>query len=357
MTGFLNSHGSSMGLYGQFISLESENDDDVAALENAGLITYHDFEQESLDKSDEDLTYEDAVRIELVTLDSTGIIDVNAEDNPYRDFGRHYIESDSSYGNDNYYYVTDMPSFSSNHEKRRLNYWEAEEKWFRKWRNRHSRKPANWRDTDGRRYRKDATNRWSIRHAQVAMVDAYCLEHQEYTAEDYLRDHRALAIETERAAYAIELQRDLEEYERALELSDWLDPVEPIDADMFDDFPFGIDPWHMGYPDDREWDWMNDRVEEDVTISLSPAYHHELHRLQLLGLEEPIAFNGRPLSTLRDGSWWDEVDGDWGNCDRRADNDDYLLGQSYIGYFKGLTRTNVLSRQNRAVLTRQLLAG
>lgn len=82
MTGFLNAHGTSMALYGHFVSLSCETDDDVAALENAGLITFPNVDCEVFE---DELDDNNILYCELAKLDNTGRADLMKS--PYWDFG------------------------------------------------------------------------------------------------------------------------------------------------------------------------------------------------------------------------------------------------------------------------------
>ena len=269
MVGFLNAHGTSLGLNGQFVSLNMSDDEiEVGANENPALIVFQNAENE-LDV--DSLTYEDNVALELIKLDTTGIVDLYTDDNPYLYFfanrGHMYpnygddfdtpaialleeggrivfqdereysycVEVDTctifeSYGvevtaesytrsldrfehSDNY-----LPSFSSNREPHhRLSYWEDDARWYRSciMGNRHNRgrKQAKWRSDNGKLARKDSS-RWSLRHAQIAMSDWYYLEHQAYTAEDYLDEHLAMQDESEQAFYEADYVRFVAKSER-----------------------------------------------------------------------------------------------------------------------------------------------
>lgn len=86
MVGFLNAHGTPLVISGQFLSLSFDGEDDVAALENAGLIVFPDVDlegsfMEHLSSEDEEL-----LLCENVELDHSGVVNLDSPDNPYRDF-------------------------------------------------------------------------------------------------------------------------------------------------------------------------------------------------------------------------------------------------------------------------------
>lgn len=146
------------------------------------------------------LDYEDNVALELIKLDTTGIVDLDSEDNQYRDFDPYYwdynndpyfwdyrreddrpaialmddvrivFEDSHDYASDNelrpldrfgYEPVTLMPSFSSNKgQERPLNWWgdESQYRWNKYPWGCHNcgRKFAKWRDENGRKLRKSS---------------------------------------------------------------------------------------------------------------------------------------------------------------------------------------------------------
>ena len=417
MVGFLNAHGTSLGLNGQFVSLNMSDDEiEVGTNENPALIVFQNAENE-LDV--DSLTYEDNVALELIKLDTTGIVDLYTDDNPYLYFfanrGHMYpnygddfdtpaialleeggrivfqdereysycVEVDTctifeSYGvevtaesytrsldrfehSDNY-----LPSFSSNREPHhRLSYWEDDARWYRSciMGNRHNRgrKQAKWRSDNGKLARKDSS-RWSLRHAQIAMSDWYYLEHQAYTAEDYLGEHLAMQDESEQAFYEADYVRFVAKSER--DADSHFDPVtqsdlvqetwlralfperfEPIRAYRFSD----MDYYDDGYWHDDSWAYHEDDEQDESESSfMSPAYQREMRRFRLLGIEEPICVNGHPIS-YRDSE--PDVEEEWVSAEN--DNDDEVRN----GSFRGLTRTNIIGRQNRSALNRQLMFG
>jgi hypothetical protein len=264
MTGFLNVHGTSMALYGHFISLSCETDDDVAALENAGLITFPDVDREvfedELDDERNDILY-----CELIKLNNTGRADLMKC--PYWDFG---VESEPVQYSDikEWYYATMsdeeaerlaaeaevemaaeqlerelkeadvfMPSFSSNRDKRLLTYLEAEDHWFRSnfWNGRNrSKKQAKFR-IDGKRGRKDnRDHRIGNRQKCAELRDYWADDHSMW--EEFFLEENPAAIPT----FGIEIvgltdeeaSRHESEFDREA-MNDWLD-WSKSDSNAFD---------------------------------------------------------------------------------------------------------------------------
>ena len=259
-----------------------------------------------------------------------------------------------------------MPAFSSNREPHhRLTYEEDDARWHRRCirSNRHNRgrKQAKWRSDNGKLARKDSS-RWSLRHAQVAMSDWYYLEHQAYTAEDYLGEHLAMLAESDQAFYQADYvrfvakcDRDADSHFDPVTQSDlvqetWLralfpERFEPIRAYRFSD----MDYYDDCYGHDDSWAYHEDSEQDESESSfMSAAYQWEMRQLRLLGIEEPICVNGLPINYW-DGETYAEEE--WASAEN--DNDDEVL----IGSFKGLTRTNIIGRQNRSALNRQLMFG
>ena len=388
MVGFLNAHGTSLGLNGQFVSLNMSDDEiGVGAHEHPDLIVWPNedgYSNETLDLNDE-----------LVPFDYKPWLDDNQkqeDDTPavalLRDKTRIILDDDfffskpvtaeskeASYSQDieltaeSYNQALDcfehsdnyLPAFSSNREPHhRLTYEEDDARWHRRCirSNRHNRgrKQAKWRSNNGKLARKDSS-RWSLRHAQIAMSDWYYLEHQAYTAEDYLGEHLAMQDESEQAFYEADYVRFVAKSER--DADSHFDPVtqsdlvqetwlralfperfEPIRAYRFSDMDY-YDAGYWAYHEDGEQD-------ESESSFMSPAYQREMRRFRLLGIEEPICVNGHPIS-YRDSE--PDVEEEWGSAEN--DNDDEVRN----GSFRGLTRTNIIGRQNRSALNRQLMFG
>ena len=393
MVGFLSAHGSSLGLNGQFVSLNMSDDEiGVGAHEHPDLIVWSMTEDSSAEANeldnelvpfdyepwfdhnhneeddgpaialladgtriilDDDFFFSKPARAEKVEADYSHNLELTAES---------YTRSlDRFEHSDNY-----LPSFSSNREPHyRLSYWEDDARWYRSCirSNRHNRgrKQAKWRSDNGKLARKDSS-RWSLRHAQVAMSDWYYLEHQAYTAEDYLSEHLTMLAESDHAFYEADYVRFVAKSER--EADSHFDPVtqsdlvqetwlrhmfperfEPIRAYHFSD----MDYYDDGYWYDDSWAYHEDSEQDESESSfMSPAYQREMRRFRLLGIEEPICVNGHPIG-YRDSE--PDVEEEWASAEN--DNDDEVL----IGSFKGLTRTNIIGRQNRSALNRQLMFG
>lgn len=276
MTGFLKPHGTSMALYGHFVSLSCENEDDVAALESAGLITHPDVDQKVFeDELDDD---SDVIFCERVKLDSTGIIDLDHLDNPHRNFNPHtwddwngewvpnaefdgfgvvrdgkevfaltYCQFEYQCDErdkeedfrplDRYAYEdpgTAVPTFSSNIEQRHLSIWEDEsrERWNKyPWRSHNcGRKQAKWRSQDGRRLRKDRDCRHGMRQESAAVLHMYADRIDMW--EEFAREWNPPTIpefkvemvgltDADASYYEAEAQREREDYIRELEMAAW----------------------------------------------------------------------------------------------------------------------------------------
>jgi hypothetical protein len=161
-----------------------------------------------------DLSYEDIVALELVELDSTGIINLDADSNPHREFDYDVFweEIDDSTGtallvyhdklgtmrwcfdHDEYPYIDRdngkfdknfMPSFSSRN-RTNVGVVHCYSDHFTWPHRNYGRKQAKWRDENGKRGRKDPNFRWSRRHMQMQMFEQFYVA---YTPEQYLDDN------------------------------------------------------------------------------------------------------------------------------------------------------------------------
>jgi hypothetical protein len=123
-----------------------------------------------------------------------------------------------------------MPSFSSNHDKRILNWSEADRKWDRKWRNRKARTAAKFQ-IDGKRGQKDLRdqrfgNRQEFAERRDYWADVFDI-YAEIAAEWNPPSIPTFGIETvglikeEASFYEAETVREVEAYERELDWLDW----------------------------------------------------------------------------------------------------------------------------------------
>lgn len=119
-----------------------------------------------------------------------------------------------------------LPSSSSNHEgPRKLTWDESETKWNRRWykserRGSGKQRAPKWQRLAGS---KRGSKRDSFRQWQKEAFDAYYLENQGYTTEEYLDDPVALLSDEDRAFYEADYIRFVESYVR--EIDSQFDPV------------------------------------------------------------------------------------------------------------------------------------
>ena len=272
MTGYLNAHGTSMALYGHFVSLTCENDDDVAALENAGLITFPDVDREVFEDELDD-EHNDILYCELIRLDNTGRADLMKC--PYGDFG---VESEPVQYADmkEWYYATMsdeeaerlaakaaakmaakqleeeleavdryLPSSSSNRTHMyHINWYsEDDDKEHRARRNARCHQKAKFR-IDGKLARKDNRDHRIGNRQKFAGLRDYWADREVTMWDIYLEGDRDPIIpqfdieivgltDDEASSYEAEYQRDRADYIRELEAAEWDDSFEDNDSLLF----------------------------------------------------------------------------------------------------------------------------
>lgn len=286
MSGFLNANGTSLGLYGQFISLNMSDDEAAEWAGVESLAIYDPFDEEriaheiDIHESDGDT---DLFGIELVELDTTGIIDLDAEDNPHRDFHPIYFDDNyygwyplperggvgvihndtevysvacEQFGIDCYVFEEDFedddveePGFRTGvRYNRPLTMWEEDAKWYRKYissdRCKRGRELSKFR-IDGKRSRKDnrshrfgnrqefaeMRNFWSDRQE---MWHELACEHNEPTIPTFGIEIVGLT-DDEASYHEAESEREYGEYIRELERTRWYVSLE-------DDYSLFFDP-------------------------------------------------------------------------------------------------------------------
>lgn len=144
-----------------------------------------------------------------------------------------------------------IPSFSSNHEKLRVLSWnEGDLKWGRKWRNRHSKDPANFR-IDGKLARKDNRNHRVGNRQEFAELRDYWSDVYDICEEINLEMNRPMIptfeIEVvgmtneEASRYEAEYLYERDCYIRELEMASWYDDFGYYDQYCDDDRGLDLD--------------------------------------------------------------------------------------------------------------------
>ena len=397
MTGFLNSHGTSACISGYFLpsSAFEEQDEyrnrshDWASVEE---LASYDFDEDFVEhginmrESDGDT---DLFGLDDIVLDATGIVNLHAEDNPYRDFDPiywGYCRENINIGVvregaevfalnieqfENNCFVSEshidsfLPSFSScNRTNLRPSNQGGEidrhNKKTSRMRKNYGSKSAKFR-IDGTRARKDSRdnrigNRQKFAEHRDYWVDVYdiCevldLEYNPHAIPQFgievvgLTDDEASYYEAENrvdiAAYWEELESSWDYHFDELDHSDLFEPVNDLVVDTWERhlfpnryercYPHLLSSWD--YYDDWGDTWFDDWRIDDSS-------------------EDDRYCDDIDLDDFDDGPTAEE----WAEIDHIfAENDDEEV---FIGSFKGLTRTNVIGRQNRSALNRQLMFG
>ena len=277
MTGFLKPHGSSIGIGGEFVSLNMSDDEiEAGAHEHPDLsVLPFDVDRVFEDELDDD---KDVIFCGRVKIDSAGIIDLDCLSNPHRNFDPHtwddwngewvpnaefdgfgVVRDDKevfslAYSQfeyqcderdkeedfrslDRYSYEdpTLMPSFSSNREGMRpLTEDEGEYRWYRShmWYGRNcGRKQAKWRSEDGLRARKSSrSDRHGNRQEFAELRDYWADLYEEMLTIPEFVDYPRIPeygvemvglTDADASYYEAEAQREREDYIRELEMAAW----------------------------------------------------------------------------------------------------------------------------------------